>query len=279
MSTWRLLHTPASTGAWNMAVDEAILEHIYRGESKPTVRLYAWTPPCLSLGHAQPFKDVDVERLKLHGWDVVRRVTGGRAILHTDELTYSVTGSEHEEILSGGVLESYNRLSKALLYAVQSLSLPVQVQEGKNTPASQNLNPVCFEVPSSYEITVDGKKLIGSAQARRKEGVLQHGSLPLTGDLTRICDALVFENESARQEAKDRLLMRATTVSTVLNTSVESVLGVEISWETAAQALVEGFEAELGIQFESAELSSSEVQRADELVKEKYAHAAWTERL
>lgn len=271
MTTWRLIHTPPSTGAWNMAVDEAILEHIYRGESKPTLRLYAWNPPCLSLGNAQPFKDVDVERLKLHGWEVVRRVTGGRAILHTDELTYSVTGSEHEEILSGGVLESYNRLSKALLYAVQSLSLPVQVKEGKNTPASQNLNPVCFEVPSSYEITVDGKKLIGSAQARKKEGVLQHGSLPLIGDLTRICDALVFENESARQEAKDRLLMRATTV--------ESVLGVEISWENAAQALVRGFEAELGIQFESAKLSQSEIQRADELVKEKYAHATWIERL
>ncbi|MBL8099666.1 MAG: lipoate--protein ligase family protein [Anaerolineales bacterium] len=271
MSKWRLLHTPPSTGAWNMAVDEAILEQIYRGESKPTLRLYSWNPPCLSLGHAQPFKDVDVERLKSNGWEVVRRLTGGRAILHTDELTYSVTGSEHEEILSGGVLESYNRLSKALLYAVQSLSLPVKVQEEKHTTASQNLNPVCFEVPSSYEITVNGKKLIGSAQARKKEGVLQHGSLPLTGDLTRICDALVFENESAQQEAKDRLLARATTV--------ETVLGVEISWETAAQALVKGFEAVLGIQFEDAELSQSEIQRANELVQEKYAHSSWTEKL
>jgi lipoate-protein ligase A len=254
-----------------MAVDEAILEHIYRGESKPTLRLYAWNPPCLSLGHAQPFKDVDVERLKSKGWEVVRRVTGGRAILHTDELTYSVTGSEQEGILSGGVLESYNRLSKALLYAVQSLSLPVKVQEEKHTTGSKNLNPVCFEVPSSYEITVDGKKLIGSAQARKKEGVLQHGSLPLTGDLTRICDALFFENEPARQEAKERLLARATTV--------ESVLGVEISWETAAQALVKGFEAELGIQFEDAELTQSEIQRANELVQEKYAHPSWTEKL
>ncbi|MBX3037507.1 MAG: lipoate--protein ligase family protein [Anaerolineales bacterium] len=270
MSIWRLIKTPASTGAWNMAVDEAILEHIYRGESKPTLRLYAWNPPCLSLGHAQPFKDVDVERLKSHGWDVVRRVTGGRAILHTDELTYSVTGNASDEVLAGGVLESYNRLSKALLYAVQSLSLPVQVQEGKNTPASQNLNPVCFEVPSSYEITVDGKKLIGSAQARKKEGVLQHGSLPLTGDLTRICDALFFENESARQEAKDRLLARATTV--------ESVLGINISWDTAANVLIQGFEKELGIEFEIEELSQSELNRAEELVKEKYGSDNWAKR-
>jgi lipoate-protein ligase A len=262
-----------------MAVDESILEHIYRGESQTTLRLYSWNPPCLSLGHAQSFKDVDVERLKSHGWEVVRRLTGGRAILHTDELTYSVTGSAEEPVLAGGVLESYNRLAKALLHAVQSLSLPVEINEEVGHASSvTHPNPVCFEVPSTYEITVDGKKLIGSAQARKKEGVLQHGSLPLTGDLTRICDALIFENESAREIAKERLLARATTVSTALNTSVESVLSVETDWETAAQAFVRGFEAELGIQFERGELSQSESQRAEELVKEKYAHPSWTER-
>lgn len=270
MTTWRLIHTPPSTGAWNMALDQAILEHIHRGEAISTLRLYAWNPPCLSLGHAQPFKDVDMERLGAHGWDVVRRMTGGRAILHTDELTYSVTGPAEEPVLSGGVLESYNRLSKALLHAVRELSLPVEVKERAEAPVSQNLNPVCFEVPSTYEITVNGKKLVGSAQARRKEGVLQHGSLPLTGDLTRICDALVFENEAARQAAKERLLARATTV--------ESVLGVETGWERAAQAFVRGFEAELGIQFERGELSESEIRRAEELVREKYAHPSWTER-
>ena len=85
----------------------------------PTLRLYAWEPACLSLGHAQPFADVDMARLKAHGWDVVRRVTGGRAILHTDELTYSVTGSAEEPVLAGGVLESYNRLAQALLFAIR----------------------------------------------------------------------------------------------------------------------------------------------------------------
>ncbi|MCL4274760.1 MAG: lipoate--protein ligase family protein [Anaerolineales bacterium] len=271
MTTWRLLHTPPSTGAWNMAVDESILEHIHRGESKPTLRLYSWNPPCLSLGYAQSLKDVDIERLKFRGWDVVRRVTGGRAILHTDELTYSVTGPADDPILTGGVLESYNRLSRALLFAVRELGLPVEVKEHAQQANSQNLNPVCFEVPSTYEITVNGKKLIGSAQARKKEGVLQHGSLPLMGDLTRICDALVFDDESAREKAKERLLARAATV--------ESALGVEKAWETAAQAFVRGFEAELGIQFERGEMSPSEIQRAEELVKEKYAHASWTERL
>ena len=118
---------------------------------------------------------------------------------------------------------------------------------------------------------MDGKKLIGSAQARRKEGVLQHGSLPLSGDLTRICQALVFPDESARERAMQRLLERATTV--------ESVLGREVAWETAAQAFVQAFEAQLGIKLEEGELSESELARAEELVSEKYAHSSWTERM
>ncbi|MEP6895406.1 MAG: lipoate--protein ligase family protein [Chloroflexota bacterium] len=266
---WRLLITHPARGAWNMAVDESILEHIYREESLPTLRLYAWNPPCLSLGHAQPFSDVSMKRLKQHDWEVVRRVTGGRAILHTDELTYSVIAPTDEPRVAGGILESYNRLAQALLLAVQSLEIPVEIKEGKISENSTP-NPVCFEVPSTYEITVNGKKLIGSAQARKKEGVLQHGSLPLTGDLTRICQALTFENEAAREEASKRLLERATTV--------ESALGVEISWKKAAQAFIRGFEAQLGLSFERGELSESESKRAEELVKEKYDNASWIER-
>lgn len=270
MKSWRLLITSHARGAWNMAIDEAILEHVGRGESPPTFRLYAWEPACLSLGHAQPFADVDISRLKQHGWEVVRRVTGGRAILHTDELTYSIVAPSNEPSVEGSVLESYNRIAQALLGAVQSLEIPVEAKEGKANH-TEPLNPVCFEVPSTYEITVDGKKLIGSAQARKKKSVLQHGSLPLTGDLTRICQALVFENESARETASKRLLERATTV--------ESALGREISWEAAALAFVLAFESQLGISFERGELSESESKRTDELVKEKYDHPSWTERV
>lgn len=255
-----------------MAADQAILEHIHRGESQTTLRLYSWNPACLSLGHAQPYHDVDAVRLHANGWDVVRRVTGGRAILHTDELTYSVTGSADEPVLAGGVLESYNRLAKALLFAVQSLSVPVEINEVvEHASQVAHPNPVCFEVPSTYEITVNGRKLIGSAQARKKEGVLQHGSLPLSGDLTRICDALAFESEGMRQTARERLRTRATTI--------ETVLGVDVAWETAARAFVHGFEAELGIRFEHGAMSASETRRTEELIKEKYAHPSWTERI
>jgi lipoyl(octanoyl) transferase len=283
MQLWRYLMTPATPGAWNMAVDEAVLEHIGRGESLPTLRLYAWDPACLSLGHSQPFADVDQARLQAHGWEVVRRPTGGRAILHTDELTYSVIGSTEGPVLAGGVLESYNRIAQALLFAVKSLGLPVEMKDAQRvghvsreaSPKGDNMtgtiNPICFEVPSTYEITVAGKKLIGSAQARKKEGVLQHGSLPLTGDLTRICQALVFADETARENAIQRLLRRATTV--------ESALGRAVSWDKAAQVFVSAFESQLGLCFERGELSESELERAEELVREKYDHPSWTERV
>ena len=200
----------------------------------------------------------------------MRRITGGRAILHTDELTYSVIAPTDEPRVAGSLLESYNRLAGALLAAVHDLGLPVEMKEDR-VESNGTPNPVCFEVPSTYEITVNGKKLIGSAQARRREGVLQHGSLPLTGDLTRICQALVFPDESAREKATQRLLARATTV--------ESVLGREVGWETAAQAFVQAFEAELGLSLEEGELSASELARTEELVREKYAHPSWTERI
>ncbi len=255
-----------------MAVDEAVLESIGRGASLPTFRLYAWTPACLSLGVAQPFADVDASRLRARGWEAVRRITGGRAILHTDELTYSVIGLAENPILAGSVLESYNRLAKALLRAVQELDLPVEIKEDVGQVANlSKTNPVCFEAPSTYEITVNGKKLIGSAQARRKEGVLQHGSLPLVGDLARICQALSFADESAREEAAARLLLRAATV--------ESALGRAVAWDDAARSMVRAFEAELGIQFERGELSKVELSRVEELVREKYGHPSWTERV
>lgn len=268
-SVWRLLESPAAPGAWNMAVDETLLESTARGDAPPTLRFYAWQPPCLSLGYAQPLADVDRGRLAAHGWDLVRRPTGGRAILHTDELTYSVAGPNTEPRLAGEILTSYRRLSEAILAALESLSLSVRVlpvEEGPEVPPTQ---PVCFEVPSKFEITVDGKKLVGSAQSRRKGGVLQHGTLPLTGDLARITEALAFPNEDARAQAAARLLDRAATV--------ESALGRPVSWAQATQAFREGFQSVLNLAFEPGELTPWERERAEQLMAEKYARPAWTE--
>lgn len=283
-TTWRLILTPSACGAWNMAVDEAILEAIGKELVPPTLRLYSWQPPCLSLGYAQPISDVNLPALLANGWDLVRRPTGGRAILHTDELTYAVIGPLHEPRLQGSVLESYQRLSQALLKALTLLQIPAQAKPlsspsastpsaspDRSTSSSNSSNPVCFETPSNYEILATGKKIIGSAQARRKDGVLQHGSFPLYGDLTRILQVLAFPDEKSRQEAKARLLQHATTA--------EEVLGEPLSWQAAANAFIQAFEQTLDLRFVKADLSGFEIARAEELYHEKYTSLSWNHRL
>jgi lipoyl(octanoyl) transferase len=270
MNTWRLLKSPPAHGAWNMAVEEAILEAVGQDASLPTLRLYAWEPACLSLGYAQPFADVDVPRLEARGWELVRRPTGGRAVLHTNELTYAVIAPLNEPRVAGSVLESYQRLANALVEALNLLGMRVQVNENSATVHGARTNPVCFEVASAFEITVGGRKLLGSAQARRKEGVLQHGSLPLTGDLTRILQVLSFEDEKSRALAAERLLKRATTV--------EDALGCQVPWEEAASAIVSAFESVLALNLQPGDLSSDEKNRTGELVRVKYGQPSWTEK-
>jgi lipoyl(octanoyl) transferase len=282
LSNWRLLISPPYPGALNMAVDEAILEAVGRGTSLPTLRLYSWQPPCISLGYGQPIADVDINQLAQSGWDIVRRPTGGRAILHTDELTYAVIAPHSEMRLAGSILESYFRLSQALLKALNMLGIAAQanpkieaLQGNENSHNVQGdkkqIGPVCFEVPSAYEITAMDKKLIGSAQARRKEGILQHGSLPLYGDLSRITRVLKFNDHKSREEAADRLLLRATTV--------ESVLGKRIDWQTAADSLCKAFQQVLNLKLVGIPLTETEKSKANELVHIKYAHHSWNERL
>src|SRR5574341_1837399 len=285
-SRWRLLlrETRAfADGATNMAVDEAILLAVADGNAPPTLRFFGWTPPCLSLGYAQPVADVDGDRLRARGWDLVRRPTGGRAILHTDELTYSVVAPMTETRVAGGVVESYRRLSAGLMRGLEILGLAaradksekIQISNSKiqtpNTPITQSPIPVCFEVPSNYEITAGDKKLLGSAQVRKRGVVLQHGTLPLTGDIARICEGLRFDSDDERQRAAARVRQRAT--------AVREVLGHEVSWDKAAAAMARGFTEALNLQLEAGALTARESELAVKLREEKYAAGSWNERV
>ena len=271
-TSWRILVTPPAAGAWNMAVDEALLIFIGSGKSLPTLRLYAWEPPCLSLGYAQTKEDADRQLLNALGWHLVRRPTGGKAILHIDELTYSVIAPLDEPRLTGGVLESYRRLSDALLAALLSLGIAAKTEPHYDLPIDSNpKSAVCFEIPSNYEITAGGKKLIGSAQARRREGILQHGTLPLHGDIGRITLGLSYPSEVERELSAQRVRTRATTV--------ESVTGAKITWQTAADAFQAAFSRSLGLTLISTPLSTSELAAVDELVMTKYSHPTWTDRI
>ncbi len=269
---WRLLWQPEPLpGPWNMAVDEALLQGVMDGTSPPTLRLYAWAPPALSLGVHQAFADVDPARLAARGWDVVRRLTGGRAILHTDELTYAVVAPPDDPRVQGDVLAAYQRLSRALLWALRHLGVPATWETQRDAYRTQGQHhPVCFQVPAVYEITVQGRKLVGSAQARKLRGVLQHGTLPLTGDITRIVDALAFADETARAQARAKLAARATTL--------HALLGRPVPWEEAARAVAEGFRQTLNLELVPARLTPQERRRAQTLWETKYATRAWTRR-
>jgi len=285
---WDFLNTGFRPGTFNMELDRSLADRLLRRDGNPMLRVYGWDPHAVSIGYNQSMDDFDARKLREAGIDIVRRPTGGRAILHTDELTYSVAGPQNEPRFAGSVLESYQALSQALLFALNTLGIPAQALEKPGQAVSPGVepaldgstsaqaekapqNPVCFEVPSNYEITVGGKKLIGSAQARRKAGVLQHGSLPLTGDLTRVVQALDFPDPAARERAAQRLLSRAATV--------EQVLGRPLSWEEAAQAFIAGFESALSLKLELAEPSAAEKARAAQLLRDKYTNPEWTDRV
>lgn len=264
---WRLLYDQPTPGARNMAVDAAVLAAVAAGAAPPTLRLYGWAPACLSLGYGQRAREADRERLAARGWSLVRRPTGGRAILHVDELTYSLALPLTHPLAAGGIVASYRQISAALLTALERLGAQPRAERAENTGAAPP-GPVCFETPSHYEITVNGRKLVGSAQARKDGGLLQHGTLPLIGDIARICDALVYPDDAARAAAKTEVRARALTLA--------EALGRVVDWQTAADAVVQGFVAALGVTLTPGTLTPAERAAADRLAAEVYGSDAWT---
>lgn len=267
---WRLLSHTAHNGAWNMAVDDAILQSVAARISPPTLRLYGWDPACLSLGRAQPIEDIDDKQLSERGWGLVRRPTGGRAILHYHELTYAVIAPEDHPLMQGGVLESYRRISTALVRGLEHLAVTVEVKDSEPLSEEARANPICFEVPSAYEITVRGRKIIGSAQVRKRKTVLQHGSLPLAGDIGQICEVLNYQNDTQREMAKRKIAQQASTV--------EAVVRRRIPWVEAAEAIVLGFHRALDLSFTESELTQIEKTEVEQLIRTRYQNPAWTRR-
>ena len=256
-----------------MAIDEAILYALADGRrSQPTLRLFQWTPPCLSLGYNQHWQEIDEKACHRLGYTWTRRPTGGKAILHTDEATYSLIIPQADPRIHGGIVESYRILSLGLLRSLDILGLPAvqatdQAESSANAP---DRGPVCFDTPSRYEVTWQGKKLIGSAQLRRKQMVLQHGSLPLHGDLNRILEVLTFSPEE-RARQRELLPQRAATLA--------QALGQTLPFETVAAALAEGFAQQLNLELQQLPLTDDEQELAEQLRSDQYANENWLKRV
>jgi lipoate-protein ligase A len=250
-------------GATNMARDEAISRAVSAGSQLPTLRLYGWTPPAISLGMSQRISSVDEECCRADGVGIVRRPTGGLAILHADELTYSIALPPDHPIAEGDVMTSYRRIARAIVCALESLGVP-DVNADRVAKEDKAKSPVCFEAPSDYEVIGAGRKLVGSAQWRRVDGVLQHGSLPLYGDIARICAYLLDAPEP------ERVREHAATLKDVLKR--------DVSWDEAADVWQRAFAEVLDIHFVVGEASPDELRCADELLATKYGNDEWTRR-
>ncbi|MEQ1858010.1 MAG: biotin/lipoate A/B protein ligase family protein, partial [Longimicrobiales bacterium] len=177
---WRRLPYGVLDGARNMALDHSLADALDHGRG--TLRLYGWTRPTISLGRNEPAEAFPLESLRRSGFDVVRRPTGGRAVLHDRELTYAVVAPLKAW---GGVREAYMRIHEALAAGLRTLGAPVEVVGSGATVRGRALPPdagPCFQVPAVGEVVAQGRKLVGSAQARIGGALLQHGSILLDGD-------------------------------------------------------------------------------------------------
>ena len=268
--TWRLLIDEPADAAYNMAVDEAILLSHSRDEVPPTLRLYQWAPPAVSIGFSQNLsRKVNLEQCKELGIDLVRRPTGGRAVLHDKEITYSVIISLRR--LPGSVLQTYKFLSSGLLAAINKLGLEAKLED-KPVKSGNPGSPACFDSPSWYEIEVGGRKLVGSAQTRQREVLLQHGSVLLDLDILKLQQVMFTPNEKVRQRMVTALEAKATAI----NPELLSLGRQPVQPAVVEKALIEGFSQGLSITLEPSGLTIKERKAAEELAETKYRSQGWT---
>lgn len=260
MSVWRFLNTGLRDGATNMALDEALLAGVDRGDSSPTVRVFGWLPPTVSVGHSQDAEaELDLDACARAGVGVVRRPTGGRAVLHAGELTYSVVGPSGEAPLGATILETYRAIGEALVAGLGALGVQAGLEETGTDPGIRRggASAPCFVSSGRFEVVVAGRKLIGSAQRRVGRGVLQHGSLLIDSRHTGLADLLPSLTGVEREAVRRSLEARTTTL--------ERVLGRPIAFDEVAAAVRKGFADAWGVELRDGAVSSSEDHAAAEL--------------
>ncbi len=174
MTRLRVIQDGPATGAVNMDRDASLLAEHKPGDD-PVLRLYRWEPAAVTVGYNQDFSDFDETAIRAAGYDLVRRPTGGRAILHADELTYAVIGSSPGPVFGATLHETYMKINGALLAFLADLGITADISTGESRDEARGL--VCFRSAGRHEISVDGRKIIGSAQRRTSGKFLQHGSI------------------------------------------------------------------------------------------------------
>jgi lipoate-protein ligase A len=261
--SYRFLNTGIQNAIMNMAIDEAVLTHHLQGDAPPTLRVFRWSQPSISLGRFQSLeREILRDVCEEQGVALVRRPTGGRAVYHRDEFTYSiVTGKRHG--VPAGVVAAYAYLAQGLLATLRLLGVRAELSDER---VSKHPSAACFASSTQADLTSGGFKLVGSAQVWKDDALLQQGSLPLDDRSAEFFGMLRFPSEAARQEALAKYREKTTPLHT---------FAPGAAWDDVAVAFRAGFSEALQVEFEPGELSASEWEMASRLVEEKYSKLEW----
>ena len=260
-AAWRLIDTGPLSGRENMAIDEALFRCFDPASSRPVLRLYGWQPPALSLGRFQKAAaDLDLDRCRADNLTIVRRITGGGAIYHADELTYSLVCGPSQIPAATSVKESFRVLTGFLLGLYRALGLQA-AYAADLAPAGSRLGqrtPLCFAGKESYDILVNNRKLGGNAQRRSRAVIFQHGSIPL---------------QNRVQQGLHYLTVRPQGIEQASTCLVDQ--GIAADGEQLKQALVGQFEAQLGASLQVGDLTVEERALSRRLAAGKYGEDRW----
>jgi len=264
---WAFIDTAYHNAAWNMAFDECLINWHSKGIIPPTLRFYGWSQPSLSVGYFQNVtRSIDFEALQRHQCQFVRRLTGGSAVLHDNELTYSLVISENDPDIPMSVQKAYQILTRGVLEGYQNLGIPAEFEQ-LNRNSKNDRTAICFEKTAIYELVVNGKKLSGNAQTRKKGVLMQHGSIPITMDIKLLFHLFQFPSEKARERKQHSFSSKALTINQLTDQVYQ--------YERLVKPFKDGFEKGLKIKFHPLQLTDSQYQEVAYLAKEKYESPAW----
>lgn len=272
--TWNFINTGSKDPYYNMAMDEALLNFVSRGEIDPVIRFYTWNPATLSIGYFQRLKkEIDIEKVKEKGYGLVRRQTGGRGVLHDKELTYSVIVPESHPKMPTTVTEAYRVISQGLLEGFKNLGFETYFAVPRSKEEREKLkqprSSVCFDAPSWYELVVEGRKIAGSAQTRQKGVILQHGSILQDIDVDELFDLFVFKHDRLKNKMKEAFVDKAVAINDISEK--------HITLNEMEDAFKEGFKEGLQIEFKPLTLTDEQMNEVKEL-EEKFRSDEWTYR-
>ena len=257
---WRLLSYRVLRAAENMAIDEAVFRLNRREGLPPTLRFFGWQPPAVSLGYFQKTsREIDVAACRQAGIDIVRRPTGGKAVLHEHELTYSLAAPADHPLFTGDIVGTYRVVSACIVEALRRLGLTPEIAFEGRTAAGTPLEGYCFAAPSRYELLVGGRKICGSAQVRARGAFLQHGSLLADLDPMRIASVMGVSVDGV----------------TKTTTALREQLGRIVGYDDLARLLRGAFEDTLGVRLVESGLSPAEESLMQRLLSEKYSTDRW----